>query len=96
MPALSAAFIIITIGNITIVAQEKNQPPDSAIDSAIRTEVIETLIKDMNENYVFPEMAKKMEADLRTRLKNKEYDSITSAQGICQKADRRFAVGQPR
>ena len=40
---LSVAFIVIVIGNIVIVAQERNQPPDMAIDSAIRTEVIEAL-----------------------------------------------------
>ena len=39
----------------------------------------------MNDNYVFPEVAKKMEADIRTRLKNKEYDSITSAQEFAKK-----------
>ncbi|MGI9056182.1 MAG: S41 family peptidase [Pyrinomonadaceae bacterium] len=76
---LGVAFIVIVIGNIVIAAQEKNQPPDSAIDSAVKTEVIETLIKEMNDNYVFPGIAKKMETDLRARLKNKEYDSITSA-----------------
>ena len=82
---LSIAFIVIVIGNIVIAAQEKNQPPDSAIDAAVRTEVIEALIKDMNDNYVFPETAKKMETDLRTRLKNKEYDSLTSAVGFAKK-----------
>ncbi len=85
LASIAASFIIITIGNIVIVAQEKNQPPDMAIDSAMRSEIIETLIKEMNDNYVFPETAKKMEADLRARLKNKEYDSITSALGFSKK-----------
>lgn len=56
-----------------------------AIDAAMISEVIETLLRDLNDRYVFPDVAKKMETDIRSRLKNKEYDSITGAQEFSKK-----------
>jgi retinol-binding protein 3 len=47
------------------------------IDAATRTRVIEGTIADLNEFYVFPETAKKMEDSLRVREKKGEYDSVT-------------------
>jgi C-terminal processing protease CtpA/Prc len=61
------------------------QQPDMTIDAATRSAVIETLIKELNDGYIFPETAKRMEADLRGRIGNKEYDSITSAKGLAEK-----------
>jgi retinol-binding protein 3 len=52
--------------------------PETAIDAATRTEVIEAILKKLNDFYVFPEVAKKMEAAIRERLQKKEYDQITS------------------
>lgn len=66
-------------------AQGGNEQPDMTIDAAVRSQIIESLIKDLNETYVFPETAKKMEADIRNRVKNKEYDKITSAKEFSQK-----------
>lgn len=76
---------IIIFGNIVIVAQQGNQPPDMTIDAATRSQVIESLLKDLNDSYVFPDVAKKMETDIRNRIKNNEYDSITSAQEFAKK-----------
>ncbi len=82
---MSLAIGIFIFGNVVIVAQQGTQPPDMAIDAAVRTQVIESLLKDMNESYVFPDVAKKMEVDIRNRMKNKEYDSITSGQEFARK-----------
>ncbi len=83
---ISLAIGIIIFGNIVIVAQQPgNQPPDMTIDAAVRTQVVESLFNDLNESYVFPDAAKKMETDIRSRVKNKEYDQITSAQGFAKK-----------
>src|SRR5215210_1938085 len=76
---------IIIFGNIVIVAQQGNQQQDMAIDAAMRSQVIESLLKDLNESYVFPDTAKKMESDVRNRLKSKEYDRITSGREFAQK-----------
>ncbi len=63
----------------------QNTPPDLTVDAATRTVVIDNLIKELNDGYVFPEVAKKIEADLRARQKNNEYDAITSARALSKK-----------
>lgn len=83
--SVAMAIIVIVIGNTVIVAQQGNEQPDMAIDAKIRTEVIDNILKNLNESYVFPEVAKQMETDVRTRLKNKEYDAITSAKEFSKK-----------
>lgn len=55
------------------------QAPDKTIDAATRQQVIEGAIRALNESYVFPETARKMEAMLRERMQRKEYDNVTSA-----------------
>ncbi len=65
--------------------QQPAQPPDMSIDAATRTAVINVLLKELNEMYVFPDVAKKMENDIRGRLGKNEYDSITSGQGLAKK-----------
>lgn len=82
---LSLTLIVIVIGNIVIVAQQPNNQPDSTVDSATKNQVIESLLKDLNDSYVFPDVAKKMETDVRSRLKNNEYDQITSAREFAKK-----------
>lgn len=75
---ISVSFVIgiFVIGNIVIVAQDER---DMTIDPATQKRVIETLVKDLNENYVFPQLAKKMGTDINDRLKKNEYKRITSA-----------------
>jgi C-terminal processing protease CtpA/Prc len=82
---IAAAIGVFIFGNVVIVAQQPNTPPDMTIDAATRAQVIESLVKDFNEAYVFPEIAKKMEADIRSRMKNKEYDALVSAREFAQK-----------
>lgn len=82
---IAAAIIVIVIGNIVIAAQDAPKPPDMTIDAAAKTEAIDGLLKELNDRYVFPEVAKKMETDIRARQKNKEYDSLTSAQEFAKK-----------
>ncbi|HEX8638202.1 MAG TPA: S41 family peptidase [Pyrinomonadaceae bacterium] len=66
-------------------AQNANEQPDMTIDAATRSQIIENLAKELNDSYIFAETAKKMETDVRARLKNKEYDQITSAKQFSQK-----------
>lgn len=83
---LSLAVGIIIFGKYIIVAQNPaNKPPDMTIDAAMKSEAIDVLLKELNDRYVFPEVAKKIETDIRTRQKNKEYDSIASAQEFTKK-----------
>jgi len=59
--------------------------PDLAIDAATRTKVIDSILKRLNDSYVFPEVAKKMEQSIRARVDKKEYDQITSAKEFANK-----------
>src|SRR5438132_14394026 len=47
------------------------------IDAAMRDRVIEGAISKLNEFYVFPETARKMEDVLRARQRKGEYDAVT-------------------
>jgi hypothetical protein len=46
------------------------------IDAAARSRVIDGVIANLNEFYVFPEVAKKMETAIRTKQKAGEYDLV--------------------
>jgi len=78
------ATIVVFVAGPRPGATQQPQP-DKTIDAATRTAVIETLLKELNDAYVFPEIAKKMDADLRVRLSAKEYDGITSGIAFAQK-----------
>jgi len=61
----------------------RNQP-DLPIDSKLAREVIEGIVKHLREAYVFPETAKKIEADLRGRLDRNEYADVKSARRLAE------------
>jgi CubicO group peptidase (beta-lactamase class C family) len=74
---LSAAFLFSLIAP-AVFAQQGNLQ----LDAAMRAEVIEGALKQLNDAYVFPEVAKKMEAAIRERMQRKEYDAITSPSAL--------------
>jgi hypothetical protein len=74
------AAIFLTQGKL--IAQGPAEQPDLTIDSSTRSAVIEGALKRLNDNYVFPDTAKKMEQAVRERIGRKEYDQITSAKSL--------------
>jgi len=76
------AFAFVCMGRPGTAQQPQ---PDKTIDAATRGAVIDSLLKEINDAYVFPETAKKMETDIRARVAAKEYDSITSGIALAQK-----------
>jgi hypothetical protein len=52
------------------------------IDAATRERLIDGAIEKLNEFYVFPDVAKKMEEALRGRQKNGEYDAVTDGEAF--------------
>ena len=52
------------------------------IDAATRSRVIDGAIANLNEFYIFPDTAKKMEESLRARQKKGEYDSVEDAESF--------------
>ena len=68
--SISFIFIVIVIGNTVIAAQ--NNGPDMTIDSTIRERVINNLLKDLNDHYIFPEVSKKIESDIKLAWRKRE------------------------
>ena len=73
-----AVLCLFALSAISVSFAQPEQP-DLTIDAATRTQVVDTILKRLNESYVFPDIAKKMEASIRERVGKKEYDQITSA-----------------
>src|SRR2546426_460794 len=87
-PAMANIRVLVPVlllsGSPALVAQNPAQPSDITLDAAARAEVIDGALKALNEAYVFPEVAQKMEQAIRARQQRKEYDSITSARQFAQ------------
>ena len=79
--SISLIIGIYVFGNIVIFAQNRN---DMTIDAATQKRVIQTLVKDLKENYVFPKLAKQMGDNLNNRWKKGEYKNTTSAVKFAQ------------
>jgi retinol-binding protein 3 len=65
-------------------------PKDFTITAAERDQVIKGSIAKLNENYVFPEVAKKMGEAVQARAAKGEYTSITSAKELADKLTEHF------
>ena len=82
-----AVLLLLTFmfANIGAAQPGPMEQPDLTIDAATRTKVIDGILKRLNDSYVFPEVAKKMETSIRERVDKKEYDQITSAKQFATK-----------
>ncbi|MET0623479.1 MAG: S41 family peptidase [Pyrinomonadaceae bacterium] len=79
------AFVMLGDPAAAPARQAPPEQPDMAVDAAARKEVIENLIKRLNETYVFADAAAKMEQAVRARVAKGEYDQITSAKKFAEK-----------
>lgn len=61
------------------VAAGTSQAP---LDAASRAQLIDALIRELNANYVFPDVAKKIEVGLRERQQRGDYDRTADAKGL--------------
>ena len=84
---LSSAVLVLAFVMMPRVAQpqQPEAPPDRAIDAATRAAVVDTLLKELNDAYVYPETAKRMETDIQARVSGKEYDAITGSRAFAEK-----------
>jgi len=55
------------------------------LDRAQKSEAIDSIVKELKDRYVFPEVAGKMEAHLRQLQKAKAYDTITNGDVFAQR-----------
>jgi hypothetical protein len=84
---MTRAFIVVAalVLAANVALAQPPEQPDLTIDAATRTKVIDGILKRLNDSYVFPEVAKKMEQSIRERVSNKEYDQVTSAKAFAMK-----------
>jgi hypothetical protein len=74
-----AVALLILLSGVSLAQGPGGQGRDMPIDAAMRNAVIEGVLKNLNEAYVFPDVAKKMEEAIRARAARKEYDNITTS-----------------
>src|SRR5688572_31684286 len=79
-----AVLLLLTFmfANIGAAQPGPMEQPDLTIDAATRTKVIDGILKRLNDSYVFPEVAKKMEQSIRERVDKKEYDQVRIAKEV--------------
>lgn len=73
---LTVGLLLVSAG---LAAQNVMPAPGVALDARTRADVIDGALRALNEAYVFPDVAKKMEEAVRARQQRKEYDAITDA-----------------
>ena len=66
------------------LAQQPAAKSALALDDAERKAVIDGVLERVTKNYVFPDVAKKMEGAIRERQAKKEYDAITTGQELAE------------
>jgi hypothetical protein len=82
IPAWS--MLVTVILGEPLVAQ-KPAPAEMPVTAQERTAVIDGAIAKLNEMYVFPETAKKMETAVRARAAKQEYDSLENGQEFARR-----------
>jgi retinol-binding protein 3 len=66
------------------LAQRPVVSPDLVLDAADRAEVIDALLKKLDQVYVFPDVAKHMGQAIRVRQAKKAYEHITSGRDFAE------------
>jgi hypothetical protein len=80
--ALSAMLVVTAAAQQRRSGTIRDDQPDMNFDARTSKAVVENIIKELKDAYVFPETAAKLEADLHKRLESKEYDETKSAKKL--------------
>jgi hypothetical protein len=76
-------LVVISLA-LAVPAAAQPPGPDLKIDAAARRKVIEGSLAALVKAYVFPEVAAKMQAEIRKHVAAKKYDSLTSARAFAE------------
>jgi retinol-binding protein 3 len=80
---VAGLWVVLWLPSISI-AQAQGGQTDLPITAATRTQVIEAVLSRLNESYVLPEIATRMEQSIRARMQKGEYDKINSSAFLAQ------------
>ncbi|MBN1273923.1 MAG: S41 family peptidase [Candidatus Aminicenantes bacterium] len=77
--ALMIIFVLVSFswGGFSSAVQEEPESKEFRLEKSTKSAVIDWVSEKLNEIYVFPEVAKKIEEKMREKFKNGEYDDIT-------------------
>ena len=78
-----AVLLMLGISQPLWAQNPQRQQPEMKIEAATRSEVIEAIIRTLDE-YIFPEVAQLIQAELRTQLQTGAYQNITKATEFAQ------------
>lgn len=86
LQAIATSIAVSTLACLPAFAQMPGASgqADMQMTTTSRQQLIDKLIKEVNSSYVFPDLAKKVDASLRAQQKRGVYDSITSAQKLSE------------
>jgi hypothetical protein len=79
LAAIAAALMLVGCVSSKVVPSRGHLQNGMVLDQAMRANVLEGLITNLNRYYVFPDKARAMETELRARETRGEYAKITSA-----------------
>ena len=79
-----AVVIGLLIAGLEAPAAGRPQSPEPRLNAEIRRQVIEGLLRQLNNVYIFPDIAKKMESSVRARQARNEFDAITSGSELAR------------
>src|SRR4051794_38490288 len=82
---VTCCYVILSLATLIAAFGQESSKPDTTIDAAVRSEVIEGVIKQLNEQYVFPDTAREIDKAIRERSKKGEYDQVTSAAELAKR-----------
>jgi len=83
LPFGISVLIVLLIGMAAISAAAEEAGHN--IDDAWKAEVIDSVLVTLDSNYVFPDIAKKMNDHIRDLEKKKAYEEFTAADDFCRK-----------
>ncbi|MFP2907441.1 S41 family peptidase [Pyxidicoccus sp. 3LFB2] len=71
----SVAVLLLATASSAQMGRGAGEP----VDAAMRAKIVDRVSAALNETYVFPDVARKMEASLRKKLKAGAYDTLTNS-----------------
>jgi len=80
MGALLSAALLLSGASQAQMGRGTGEP----VDAAMRAKIVDRVSAALNEHYVFPDVAKKMEASLRQKLKAGAYDKLANSAELAE------------
>lgn len=84
LTAVALALKLLVVAPQYASAQQQAGDHHMVVDRALCAELIDATVKQVNANYVFPELAKKVEASLRQHQKDGTCNNVRSAQKLSE------------